>query len=129
MDIHVVQRGETLFGIAQQYGITMSRIIADNMLPDPSRLVVGQTLVIRYPAQVHTVRPGETLLAISGQYRLSIRQLQRNNPVLEGGTQLFPGQSIVIRYRENPSVPLWVNGYAYPFINRPLLRRTLPYLS
>jgi len=93
------------------------------------RVSPRQTLVIRYPLQVHTVRRGETLLAISRQYGISIRQLQRNNPVLEGGIQLFPGQSIVIRYRATPSVPLWVNGYAYPFVDRPLLRRTLPFLS
>ena len=129
MDIHVVQRGETLFGISQEYGVTMSRLIADNMLPDPSRLVVGQALVIRHPALVHTVRPGETLLSISGQYGISVRQLQRRNPALEGSTQIFPGQTLVIRYRETPSVPLLVNGYAYPFIDRPLLRRTLPYIS
>lgn len=129
MDIHVVQRGETLFSIARQYGVPMSRLIADNMLPDPSGLVVGQTLVIRYPASVHTVRSGETLSAIARRYGLSVRQLQRNNPVLEGSTQIYPGQMLVIRYRETSQIPVWVNGYAYPFIDRPLLRRTLPFLS
>ena len=129
MDIHVVRKGETLYTIALQYGVPMSRLIADNMLPDPSRLVVGQTLVIRYPSRTHTVRPGETLAAVSRQYGVSIRQLQRNNPALEGGTLIYPGQTLVIHYQDASQIPLFVNGYAYPFIDRPLLRRTLPFLS
>ncbi len=129
MDIHVVHKGDTLYSISLQYGVPMSRLIADNMLSDPSRLVVGQTLVIRYPRQVHTVQTGETLSSIARRYGLSIRQLQRNNPVLKGGAMIFPGQTLVIQYEQTPQTPLWVNGYAYPFANRPLLRRTLPYLS
>lgn len=129
MDIHVVRQGETLYSISTQYNIPMSRLISDNMLPDPSRLVIGQTLVIRYPRQTHTVRPAETLLSIAQQYDISIRQLQRNNPVLEGGTQVYPGQTLVILYEDSPEIPLRVNGYAYPFIDRSLFRRTLPYLT
>lgn len=129
MKIHVVQPGETLYGISVQYGVPMSRLISDNMLPDPSRLVVGQTLVVRFPRQSHTVRSGETLGQIARQYGISIRQLQRNNPALEGGTMIYPGQTLVIRYQDTPQDPIWVNGYAYPFVDRPLLRRTLPFLS
>ena len=49
MDIHVVRPGDTLYELAYQYGVPMSRLIQDNQLPDPSQLVVGQTLVIQYP--------------------------------------------------------------------------------
>ena len=75
MEIHVVRTGETLYSIALQSGLPMSRLIADNQLTDPAHLVVGQTLVLRYPQQVHTVQPGETLSAIARQSGLSIRQL------------------------------------------------------
>lgn len=129
MEIHVVRPGETLYGISVQYGVPMSRLIADNMLPDPSRLVVGQTLVVRFPRQTHTVRSGETLGQIARQYGISVRQLQRNNPVLEGGMLIYPGQTLVIRYQDTPQDTIRVNGYAYPFIDRPLLRSTLPYLT
>lgn len=129
MEIHVVRTGETLYSIALQSGLPMSRLIADNQLTDPAHLVVGQTLVLRYPQQVHTVQPGETLSAIARQSGLSIRQLQRNNPALEGGTTLYPGQTLVLTYEDTPSLPIWVNGYAYPFIERSLLRRTLPFLT
>ena len=129
MDIHVVRKGDTLYSIALQYGVSMSRLISDNQLPDPSRLVIGQTIVIRVPRQTHTVRPGETLTSIARQYNLSLRQLQRNNPVLEGGERIYPGQTLVISYEDTPELPLSVNAYAYPFIDRGLLQRTLPFLT
>ena len=44
--IHVVQRGETLYGIAARYGTTVSAIVAANRLTNPNRIYVGQRLVI-----------------------------------------------------------------------------------
>ena len=129
MVIHVVQRGENLYSIANQYGVPLSQILNDNQLPDPARLVVGQTLVIRFPLQIHTVQSGQTLQAIAQQYGLSLRQLQRNNPILGGGTTIYPGQTLVITYRQELEGTLSVNGYAYPFIDRSLLQSTLPFLT
>ena len=43
------------------HGVPMSRLLEDNQLPDPSRLVVGQTIVIQYPERTYVVRSGDTL--------------------------------------------------------------------
>lgn len=43
---HTVQRGDTLFRIAQQYGVTVDAIIAANELTNPDRLLVGEELII-----------------------------------------------------------------------------------
>ena len=129
MVIHVVQREESLYSIARQYNVPISQILNDNQLPDPTRLVVGQTIVIRFPLQVHTVQPGQTLQSIALQYGLTVRQLQRNNPILGGGTTIYPGQTLVIMYRQQTEGTLSVNGYAYPFIDRGLLQSTLPFLT
>lgn len=129
MDIHVVRPGDTLYSIAQEYDVPVSQLQNDNQLANPARLVVGQTLVVRFPQQVHTVQAGQTLSSIAQLYGLSVRQLQRNNPVLAGGTEVYPGQTLVISYRQQPEGTLSVNGYAYPFIDKALLRATLPYLT
>jgi spore germination protein len=129
MTIHVVRPGDSLSSIAREYGVPLSQLLDDNQLPDPSRLAVGQTLVIRFPQQVHTVQAGQTLSSIARMYALTVRQLQRNNPVLAGGSVIEPGQVLVISYRQQPESALSVNGYAYPFIDRALLRSTLPYLT
>lgn len=130
MVIHVVVPGDTVYGIARQYGVPPSQIIGDNELANPARLAVGQALVVRFPQQVHTVRTGENITAIARRYGLTLRQLYRNNPILRGEPVIYPGQTIVISYRdEGPKPPISVNGYAYPFIDKDLLQRTLPYLT
>ena len=65
MDIHVVQPGDTMYRLAQQYGVSMERLLQDNQLQNPSQLVVGQTVVIRYPALTHTVKAGDSLYSIA----------------------------------------------------------------
>ena len=44
--IYIVERGDTLFRIAQQFGVTVDEIIAVNELPDPDRLDVGDEIFI-----------------------------------------------------------------------------------
>lgn len=129
MDIHVVRPGDTLYQIALQYKVPMSQLLNDNQLPDPSRLVVGQTLVIQYPKVTHTVRAGDTLGSIAAMHDTTVRQLLRNNPVLGGEGRITPGQVLVVSYQQEKEGTLSVNGYAYPYIDRGLLQRTLPYLS
>lgn len=46
---HVVQEGETLLGIAVQYGVTSQAIMQANGMTDPDFLTVGQELIIPQP--------------------------------------------------------------------------------
>lgn len=129
MDIHVVQPGDSLYQIAQQYGVSMDRLLQDNQLPNPSQLVVGQTIVIRYPALIHVVKAGDTLYSIARSYQTTPVRLLQNNPGLQGSDRIFPGQALVIRYQDQPEGSLTVNGYAYPSMDGQLLTAVLPYLS
>ena len=129
MDIHVVQAGETLVGIARQYGVAVSLLGNINGLNNPERLVVGQALLIAVPQEQHTVQPGETLYGIAMSYQTNVNELYRNNPQLMGSPLIYPGQTLVITYTDQPGREVTVGGYAYTFIDRMLLRATLPYLS
>lgn len=129
MDIHVVQPGDTMYRLAQQYGVPMERLIQDNQLPDPSQLVVGQTIVVQYPELTHTVRAGDSLYSIAQMHNTTAAQLLRNNPALQGRDLIYPGQVIVVKYASKPRGSLTANAYSYPSIDRDLLRATLPYLS
>ncbi len=129
MDIHVVRAGESLYSIAQDYGVSLARLMADNQLPDPTRLAVGQTIVVRYPEAVYTVQPGDTLSSVARETGVSTRVLLQNNPNLRGESVIYPGQTLVLRYRGEKRGTLSVNGYAYPYIDKGLLQRTLPYLT
>ncbi len=129
MEIYVVRPGDTAATIARQYGLSLSQLVLDNGLSDPARLVPGQALVLRFPTQTYTVQPGDTLFSVSRRTGQSLRQLWRNNPILAGTTDLYPGQTLVLSYRQEGTAPATVGGYAYAFVDRSLLRATLPHLT
>ena len=47
---YVVQEGDTLGGIAEQFGVTVDAIVQANSITDPDLIVPGETLIIP-PAQ------------------------------------------------------------------------------
>lgn len=129
MTIHTVRSGDSIYSIAREYGVPPSRIITDNLLENPGRLVVGQELVILFPTVTHTVRGGETLSGIAAMYGTTLLDLYRNNPILGGLPNVYPGQVLNIAYETPPLGEISLNGYAYTSIDREVLRRTLPYLT
>ena len=129
MEIYIVKSGDTVFSIAESFGVTVESIIYNNQLPENQPLVVGQALVILFPEKIHTVRPGETLESIANLYGVSINTLYQNNIRLMGRATIYPGETIVISYLGEKGRTIEVNAYAYPGINRNLLRETLPYLT
>lgn len=130
MVIHIVTSGENIFSIATKYSVPMSQVILDNGLELSSRLAVGQALVIQFPREVYTVQAGDTLSALSRRFGISMRQLYRNNPVLQGEPTLYTDQTLVLSYEGEGEKPLLsVNGYAYPYIDKGLLQSTIPYLT
>lgn len=129
MIIHTVNPGETVYSIASLYGVSASRIIADNRISDPENLVPGQSLLILQPKEFYTVSEGDTLASIAEKTGLTERALLRRNPSLIDDPVLFPGRTLVLSYEEESNNPLIVNGYAYPFINGEVLGQSLPYLT
>ncbi|BAQ11928.1 spore germination protein yaah [Bacillus sp. OxB-1] len=86
MQIHVVQPGQTLYGIGQAYGIPYQDIAEANEIPDPSRLVIGQALVIPIIGQYHWVQPGQSLYSIARMYGMSYVELARINGISPSAT-------------------------------------------
>ena len=129
MEIHIVRPGDTLYKIAREYGVPMSQLLRDNGIPDPARLSVGQAIVVQFPEKIYTVRPGDTLSSIARSSGLSLRQLLRNNFGLSTRDELYPGETLVLSYRQSKLGSLSVNAYAYPYIDQALLHEALPYLS
>jgi spore germination protein len=130
MTIYVVQTGDTLSSIAEQYGVTSEQIIIENELPNPDDLVVGQSIGIRVPEVVHTVVEGDTLFSIAEQYDVTPNRILQNNPRVAVDEFLTVGEELVITYEgDQVEDTLIINGYAYPFIDKEVLRRTLPFLT
>jgi spore germination protein len=94
MQIHVVQSGQTLYGISQAYGVTVQRIAEANQISPQNSLVVGQALVIPIVGRYHWVQPGESLFTISRIFGIpvaTIASVNRINPAqpLQVGLRLY----------------------------------------
>ncbi len=129
MEIYVVKSGDTAESIAGQYNIPVYVLTMLNNLDMIPNLVVGQALLILRPLRYHTVQANETLFSIAQRYGISTTALYCNNPNLGGRPLVYPGQTLVIEFERSPKKTIDVNGYAYPYIDKNLLRTTLPYIN
>lgn len=129
MLIYTIRPGDTLDAIARRFGLDPARIIADNGITAPENLVVGQSLVLTQPTATYTVARGDNIYTVATRTGTSPNQLWRNNPALGGKTDLTPGQTLAIRYPAPDMGEIETVGYAYPNIDRDVLRATLPYLT
>lgn len=96
--VYQVVAGDTLYGIARRFDLSVEALRARNGLAADSGLVAGQPLRI-YAAQtsvarpaaapsldltdeaagLHAVAPGETLYAIAGRYGITVESLAQHN--------------------------------------------------
>jgi spore germination protein len=129
MKIYTVKSGDSIYSIARENGTTPGRIIADNQIENPGRLSVGEALVLLYPTQIYTVKQGDTLQGIADMFGVSRIKLMQNNPSSAVSEAIYPGQTLNIKYDDAPLGNIYTNGYAYPYIDEAVLRRTLPYLT
>lgn len=128
MYIYTVKAGDTINSIAASAEVSPSLIINTNFPPFPNNPAVGQDFVILTPTQTYTVNSGDTIFSIAQEFNITQWELLRNNPSL-AGREIYPGETIVISYSDNPTEQIITNGYAYTSINETILRRTLPYLT
>lgn len=100
--IHVVEIGDTLSKVAQQYNVEMANLATYNQILDFNNVVIGQKLrippvgvEITEPAVVdllpgadgyHVVRKGESLSAIGRLYNLSLEEMMALNDITEPNT-------------------------------------------
>ena len=129
MIIHVVQPGETIHSISEYYKIPVDRLILENGITNPVNLAIGQTIIIVQPEILYTVRPGDTLNSIAKHHNVSPMELLRNNPYLSDRKFLYTGETIVINYQTNRTSTINTGGYAFPYIDKSVLIKTLPFLT
>ena len=95
MQIHVVQEGQNLSGISQAYSTTAEEIAKANELPDPNKIVTGQSIVIPIDGSFYWVRSGDSLFSIGQRLGVPAQRLAEINQIaLE--TPLQPGIKLYI---------------------------------
>ena len=127
--IYTVKAGDSVYRIANQYGITTNDIVYANQLSNPDRLAIGQALVIPVDYFEYTVKRGDSLYSIARRYNLTVSQLLEANLSITNPSMIFIGQSIRVPAGNKVIRSIDVNGYAFPNIRDDALNNALPNLT
>ena len=102
-----VRYGDTLWGIAAKFNITQDTLWANNDLPSPDMLSVGEELAIPpIDGLLYTVRRGDTLAGLAQRYRTTVEAIVNYAPNgLSEGEQPVVGQKIMIPGGVKPIPP------------------------
>ena len=119
--IHV-EKGDTLWGIAQRYGVTVQQLCDwnSNVISNPNRIYPGEPLVI-YPGSVstssspdcitYTVENGDTLWGIAQRYGVTVQDLcDWNRDKISNPNVIYPGERLTI-YTGSSSSPSGPTGW------------------
>lgn len=102
---HVVQRGDTLYSIAREYGTTVDQLRQANGLTGDA-IWVGQVLQISSSAtgehRTHTVVRGDTLYSLARRYGTSVDAIMRANGLTNAN--IYVGQHLVVATLATPVV-------------------------
>jgi murein DD-endopeptidase MepM/ murein hydrolase activator NlpD len=95
--VHVLKKGDTLYGIARSYGVPYEDLIAANGIRDANKIKIGQK--IRIPGDKattkHRVEKGETFYGIAREYGVPLAQLLEANG-LDKKSLLKVGDTLLI---------------------------------
>jgi len=110
--VHVVRSGDTLWGVARKYGITVPVLAGANGLASSSELRLGARLNIPGSGRsaatssddasrmTYKVRSGDTLSEIADKFDVSVREVMTWNKMRKS-TSLRTGQRLVLYVDSN----------------------------
>ena len=112
---YIIKPGDTLYGISNQFGVSVSDILSINNI-NPSNLQVGQ--VINVPTIegtnpndtfYYTVKKGDTLYGISIRYNTTVQNIKKLNNLVTNNLSI--GQQLLIpeTYNNNYQLPNFFN--------------------
>ena len=129
MIIYTANQGDTMYSIARRYGITLNELERFNGFADPTRLAIGQDVLIPVSHSEYVVESGDSLYSIALRHGVTLDALLAANPSITPPYTIYPDDIINIPNDNANKRTISVNGYAYPNINRGVLEQTLPYLT
>ena len=116
-EVYVVKQGDTLYGISNQYGVSVTELASLNGV-DAKTLQIGQTLIIPSKSGtnpdnmfLYSVKKGDTLYSIGKRYNVSVDDIKKLNYLTNNN--LYIGQVLRIPEMytkpEDMYVPEYIN--------------------
>lgn len=111
---YIVKRGDTLWAIAKQYGVTIQDIVEENNIPNPNLIYPGQILKISKWQEneeecttnhiIYTIKRGDTLTSISTRFGVSINYIAELNNI-QNINLIYAGRELLIPKCEEGDKP------------------------
>ncbi|MCI8548300.1 MAG: LysM peptidoglycan-binding domain-containing protein [Bacilli bacterium] len=99
MKNYIVQNGDTLYGIARQFGVSSDSIKNANGLTS-NNLIVGETLIIpNYQSINYIVQKNDNLYEIAKKYNITVEQILNANNL--SSNELQVGKTLIIPIKDN----------------------------
>lgn len=97
-EIYVVQKGDTLSGIASKYNTTYQKLAEINNIENPNRIYVGQEIRVATNENTYTVKKGDSLDSIARKFGVSWQSIyEKNKDVIGNNPNLIKtGQKLKI---------------------------------
>ena len=118
MQTYTVRNGDTLYGISNQFGVSVNDLRKQNGLNDTSVIRVGQILYIPNTQGInpnttflYTVKKGDTLYNIAKMYNTSVQELIKLNNLKSSTLNIGDQLKIPEMYtnEDNISLPNYIN--------------------
>jgi LysM repeat protein len=124
---YIVEVGDTLTSIAEQFGINILVLMAANNITDPNSIVVGQQLIIppvgselptptALPATLfpgtkieYVVQPGDTLQTIASQFNSTAEAIAEENDI-DDPNQIGIGDILIVPVNIATPTPTFTPG-------------------
>jgi LysM repeat protein len=104
---YVIQKGDTLCGIARRFQIPLQKLLEENLLEKSTPIFPGQRIILPgirtedleslATNGQYKIKPGDTLFTIAKRYGLSVAALKKANNL--HSERIFTGQTLRIPHR------------------------------
>lgn len=100
---YTIKEGDTVSGIAQTFGVSITTILSENNLSAYSMIKPGQTLkILPFSGITYTIKKGDTLAGIAQKTKGDVEEIRTQNnlstdKLIAGGTLIIPnGRAIAV---------------------------------
>jgi LysM repeat protein/predicted chitinase len=114
---YIVQSGDNLGSIAEQFGMTLSEIQSLNNISNPDQIQIGQELIVydingvgTPPDQttIYIVQSGDNLGSIARRYNMTLTEIQSLNNITNPDRIQIGQELIVFNNEPTPSTTIYV---------------------
>ena len=106
-DIYIVKSGDSLYSIAQRYGVSVNDLIEANNL-STTNLKIGDQLLIPKQKEsnyiTYKVKQGDSLYQIAQKYGITVNEIKNTNNLTSNLLQI--GETLLIPTKKAESTPL-----------------------